>query len=65
MGDVRALTLDHIYGNGKNHREKYGLKSGRETYQWIKNNHFPEGFQVLCRNCQQIKRIENNEWRKT
>lgn len=44
------LCLDHIDGGGVKHRAKLG-KSGRSTYAFVVNNHFPEGFQVLCYNC--------------
>lgn len=56
--DVRALTLDHVNGGGNQHRKE--LK-GASIYRWIVNHNFPEGFQILCMNCQFIKKAENNE----
>ena len=58
FSDVRALSIDHIKGNGFKHRKEIGNVN---FYQWIKKNNFPKGFQVLCFNCQWIKRVENNE----
>jgi hypothetical protein len=58
--DIRCLTIDHINGKGEQHRKIVG--SGTKFYQWLKNNNFPEGYQVLCFNCNcGIKRYENKE----
>ena len=62
--DIRALSLDHIDGNGAAHRKEICKNShcGSATlYTWLVANNFPEGFQILCMNCQFIKRAENNE----
>lgn len=51
---IEFLTIDHIHGGGNQHRKKVmGKKkiAGNRFYQWLKNNNFPEGFQVLCYNC--------------
>ena len=58
--DMRALSIDHINGNGAKQKKELG-GSGDKTYRWIKKNDYPPGFQVLCMNCQFIKRYENNE----
>jgi hypothetical protein len=43
------LTMDHIDGKKKwNHDLSYG---GHKLYNWLINNEFPDGFQVLCCNC--------------
>ena len=44
------LTLDHINGGGRQHRKEAG-GGGKFTYRWVKRNKYPEGFQVLCYNC--------------
>jgi len=62
FSDIRALTIDHINGKGFEHRKKIGKWGGHEFYQWLKRNDFPTGYQVLCMNCQWIKRFENSEW---
>lgn len=58
--DIRALTIDHIHGGGRQHREKVGR--GYSFYLWLKKNNYPEGYQVLCMNCQFIKMYERKEW---
>ena len=44
------LTIDHINGNGLQHRKKYKL-SGSKIYRWLMRNNYPSGFRVLCYNC--------------
>jgi hypothetical protein len=62
FSDDRALSIDHINGGGLKHlREIHAIGSG--FYRWLKKNNFPEGFQVLCMNCQWIKRAEKGETR--
>ena len=55
--DIRALSIDHIDGGGAPHRRM----TGNDVYGWLKRNGFPEGYQVLCANCQWIKRQVNRE----
>lgn len=43
------LTIDHIDGGGNVHRQEVG--SGHEFHRWLKKNGYPDGFQVLCYNC--------------
>jgi hypothetical protein len=59
--DIRALTIDHINGGGQRHREQLSFN---HFYSWLKSQNYPEGYQVLCMNCQFVKRVENNEFRK-
>ena len=59
FSDIRALTIDHINGGGKQHRLE--MKSWN-LYRWLIENGYPEGYQTLCMNCQWIKRIENKEY---
>ena len=44
------LTLDHVNGDGAEHRRKI-RQDGRGFYNWIIRNKFPPIFQVLCYNC--------------
>jgi len=64
--DLDVLTIDHVKGNGANQRrelwKKYSFQ-GFEFYRWLKQHNFPEGYQVLCMNCQWKKRHINKEWR--
>lgn len=46
------LAVDHIENNGNEHRKK--LK-GTNIYLWLIKNSFPEGFQLLCFNCNSAK----------
>lgn len=50
---IAFLTLDHINGGGNKHRKEVtGSKAGGTTfYAWIIKENFPEGYQVLCWNC--------------
>lgn len=51
------LTVDHIDGGGRKHREEtknYGL------HRWLKKNGYPEGFQILCMNCNLGKHLNKN-----
>ncbi len=66
VSDIRALTIDHIGGDGRKHLMNIGIKKGGyKLYGWLKKNNYPKGFQVLCMNCQFIKRYENNELKRT
>lgn len=49
----RFLTLDHTNNNGGEHRREVG--DGLSTHIWLVRNGFPNGFQVLCWNCQMGK----------
>ena len=58
---IEFLTLDHIDGNGAEHRrqieKEYGWKlGGNQLVFWLKRKNYPEGFQVLCANCNFGKR---------
>jgi hypothetical protein len=61
FSDVRALSLDHIYGNGNEHRRRETFKGGVDFYRALKQAGYPSGYQTLCMNCQFIKRVENKE----
>jgi len=56
--DIEILTIDHIDGNGAEHRREIGMagRGGDPFYQWLKKNNYPDGFQVLCYNCNFRKR---------
>ena len=49
--DLDCLTLDHVYDNGKKHREE-GYEGGINGYRQLKRAGYPEGFQTLCGNHQ-------------
>lgn len=60
--DLRALSIDHIDGNGTRQRRSNPRYSPSQFYGTLKRRGYPEGFQTLCMNCQFIKRVENNEF---
>ena len=49
------LSIDHINNDGAEHRRSLGYKEGNgkgaAIYSWLKRNKYPEGFQILCMNC--------------
>lgn len=47
--EIEFLTVDHIAGGGRKHRQEVG--SGTKFYRWLKVNNYPDGFQILCMNC--------------
>jgi hypothetical protein len=50
--DIRALTIDHITpSRGRSFK-------GDRLYSWLIENKYPEGYQVLCLNCNKAKGIK-------
>lgn len=45
-----ALTIDHVNGNGNEHRRSLGGGNRRELLEII-NAGFPPDYQILCYNC--------------
>jgi len=62
IDDIVVLCIDHIDGNGQAHRRAIGRTSGAGFYQWLIQNNYPVGFQVLCYNCNMRKRWEQLEY---
>ena len=56
--NINALELDHIDGKGNDSRKKFGSTGGWAYYKKLKTLGYPEGYQVLCSNCNKIKQIE-------
>lgn len=48
---LEFLSIDHINGDGARHRKEIGVSGGSSFHQWLKRNNFPEGYRVLCFNC--------------
>jgi len=57
FSDARALQIDHIEGGGR--KERADDKAYITMYLRILKN--PAPYQLLCANCNWIKRIENRE----
>lgn len=60
FSDSRALQIDHINGGGKRHRKTFN--SGSMYYQHLSKCWDDSKYQILCANCNQIKKITNNEY---
>lgn len=50
-----CLTIDHVNGNGAEHRRVIGVIGGTRFYYWLKREGYPEGYQTLCFNDQMKK----------
>jgi len=48
--EMDFLAIDHIKGNGSQHRKKIGV-GGSIFYHWLRKSGWPKGFRVLCHNC--------------
>ncbi len=52
---IEFLSMDHINGDGAKHRRELKKNGHIHIYDWLIKNNFPEGFQVLCMNCNWAK----------
>ena len=59
FSDIRALHVDHIHGGGNKERQRLGPRYWKKVLESVNNNE--EKYQLLCANCNSIKRYENNE----
>lgn len=48
---IEFLAIDHEAGNGNQHRKDIKCDGGVNFYKWLKRDLWPEGFRVLCHNC--------------
>ena len=48
--EIRFLTIDHINGGGNKDRKSVN-HGGTSFLRYLKKNNYPDGFQVLCWNC--------------
>lgn len=47
------LSIDHVHNDGAKERKSGIYKSGGTGfYLWLRKSGFPQGYQVLCMNCQ-------------
>ena len=63
FNDFRALQIDHINGDGKKERH---LLNRRDYYENVLKSFLKREnrYQILCCNCNWIKRVDNKEYRK-
>ena len=45
------LSMDHINGDGGEHRRTLKGQGVTNIFQWLKAHNYPPGFQTLCFNC--------------
>jgi hypothetical protein len=64
---IDFLDVDHISGrremDSESRLKKLGYTSKLHSgvlHNWLIDNHFPEGFQILCKNCNQAKGYPRN-----
>ena len=52
------LTIDHLDGDGPEHRKAIGAQTSQELYRWLIKNGFPDRPRLisLCRGCNSSKR---------
>ena len=48
---VEFLSLDHIKNNGAKERREFNCNGGYAFYLKLRKLGYPEGYQVLCHNC--------------
>jgi len=63
--NIVFLSIDHVNGDGADQRRKLKKElgyfpGGNNLPYWLKKNNYPEGYQVLCYNCNFAKR-QNKE----
>lgn len=54
--EISFLSIDHIYGRGKEHKQTINV-CGTQFYYWLKKNNYPKEYQCLCHNCNHGKFI--------
>jgi hypothetical protein len=65
FSDHRALQIDHINGGGSRARRTLKLKTPALRKQILNDSVWHKKYQLLCANCNWIKRWENNELSKS
>lgn len=53
--NLDIMVLDHTRDDGNKHRGEIGKNTN--IYIWLNKNGLPEGFQVMCHNCNWFKHI--------
>ena len=51
---MEFLSIDHIYGRDNLPEDEKDLHS-KSLNSWLKKNNYPDGFQILCFNCNMAK----------
>lgn len=58
--NIHFLTIDHINGNGSQHRKSSKCGTGATFYRWLLREGMPKGYQALCYNCNSAR-----AWQRT
>lgn len=58
FSDIRALQIDHVLGDGTKHRK---TQNNASFYIDLARGRCTQDVQILCANCNWIKRNENGE----
>lgn len=59
-----VLDVDHIHGGGNEHRRRVIGKShggGYLFYLWLRQNNFPDGYRILCKNCNWLESLKEKK----
>jgi hypothetical protein len=54
--ELAFLAVDHIDGGGNQHAKEIG-GAGSNLIRWLIDHDYPDGFQILCHNCNVAKSI--------
>ena len=65
FNDYRALQIDHINGGGNRQRKEDGQSRIMREIELMSDKTLRENYQLLCANCNWIKRDENNELKRS
>lgn len=57
---IEFLCVDHINNNGSVHRKEMG-SGGNRIYKYLIKNNFPDGYQILCNNCNYLKEYNKDK----
>ncbi len=60
--DIDILCIDHINGGGNSQRRTLGISGSTAFYRWLRENNYPDGYQILCMNCNMKKRAIRREF---
>jgi len=59
VNEIEFLTIDHVDGGGCEHRKNINIQCGNDFYKWLIDNSFPDGYRVLCFNCNCVTKFGN------
>jgi hypothetical protein len=54
---LEFLAIDHINGGGNQQKRDTGMHGGSNIYRFLRRNGWPDGYRVLCHNCNMSKGI--------